>query len=947
MNKLLVLSVFSVGLLSLSAVAGGPWYVAKEDPNASDAPVAGRGTEALPFRTIQAALDNEAFDAGDTVYVKRGDYDEGMKVSSGSWPMTNRVWITKTVHLIAKDGKDVTRILGFSSSDPAATADGLGPDSVRCVGVASAATGTTIEGFTLQGGRTTNTSNSNRAYRQGGGILYYGTDCNMTAIDCVFRDCVAPYGGAALGITAIRCLIDNCSGSVGAMFDGGRAYSCVFKNCAHRMSDSGSYDAMIGAYNGSLIAVNCTFFGNSGMNLFQASGKTGSGCTYEVYNCVLANNSAEAARAATVSDSTDTTTAAEKAYQIFAPGFNDFRLVENATAIGLGKVANVQKLKELGVDETYLKKDFLGNVVDLTGDTLNAGAVQAVATPATALIEFADSATVNGTPIVAGEWVASETYPCQFLVSPVVPEGKTFYAYVRPVVSGSTEPAFVYLQPDGQVRITPPPAAVLATQTYTAKYAAAEIWADPTAAEGGDGSEEAPFRKLQDAVDAVTVDYTLIRAKPGDYKEGGRAWSNLFARVDLYTEGRDAFNILLRAEEGPANTAIWGAADNEGTDANEPGCGPNAVRCVLMNNLSAIQGFTLRDGHTFPSSVETVPSGGATSDYRKNGAAVYALLNNRTQPYQLLDCVITNCVGSKSILFWGFTQRNRIVGNTTSGMVEHRGWHSAELVMGNTCGGYGTDTGYYYHSTFVGNAKSPAVDYFVNFYAGEYVYNCIFIGGNCVRTMKADSCNFYWNQSSYANMSADSTKADPLLVNAAQGDCRPFVYSPVIGACTNVAYKYVGSDLTYGPMRIAADGKMSAGCFQNNLPSAVVFSDRAGNVETNAVEAGNALTRGIPSATHPNWQKGTATLQEGTALDVDWTAAGSLRKFAATVEGAGTLSVLLNGEVLGTVTAADGKKPFSFKPSDTGDTVRFAYAGEGSATLADFKSGAGLMLIVR
>ena len=55
----------------------------------------------------------------------------------------------------------------------------------------------------------------------------------------------------------------------------------------------------------------------------------------------------------------------------------------------------------------------------------------------------------------------------------------------------------------------------------------------------------------------------------------------------------------------------------------------------------------------------------------------------------------------------------------------------------------------------------------------------------------------------------------------------------------------------------------------------------------------------------------------------------------------------MNGETVGTVTAADGKKPFSFKPSDTGDTVRFAYAGEGCATLADFKSGAGLMLILR
>lgn len=938
MNKLLVLSFFGVGLLNLSVFGAGPWYVAKEDPNASDD---NPGTEALPFRTIQAALDNKDFVAGDTVYVKRGVYDEGEKVDSGTYKMTNRVYIAKKVYLKALDGKEVTHVVGRHSN---ANPEGYGPDAIRCVSV-NGASGTVLEGFTLRDGASSKSGSvTTRKYHQGGAMVVTDSAKDVYLVDCTISNCVALCGGGVRGGTLIRCWIDNCNGtSRGSAFDGSYAFSCLITRCYYYYTagTAGSGRGVVGGSDLVSCAVNCTFFGNTTYVLPSFD-------TISAYNCILANNSTtEIGKNAIASECTTTATAPEGKFQVISPAEDDYRPVSGGMAVGLGKVSNILALKELGVPEEYLTNDYLGAKIDLTGDTLHAGAVQAVATPVTSLIEFAEAATVNGTPIAAGEWVASETYPCQFLVSPVVPADKTFYAYIRTKVSGDTDPTRVYLQPDGQVRITPPPASALATQTYTAKYAAAEIWADPTAAEGGDGSEEAPFRKLQDAVDAVTVNYTLIRAKPGDYKEGGRAWSNLFARVDFYTEGRDAFNILLRAEEGPANTAIWGAADNEGTDANEPGCGSNAVRCVLMNNLSAIQGFTLRDGHTFSSSAETLPSGGATSDYRKNGAAVYALLNNRAQPYQLLDCVITNCVGSKSILFWGFTQRNRIVGNTTSGMVEHRGWHSAEFVMSNTCGGYGTDTGYYYHSTFVGNAKSPAVDYFVNFYAGEYVYNCIFIGGNCVRTMKADSCNFYWNQSSYANMSADSTKADPLLVNAVQGDCRPFVYSPVIGACTNVAYRYVGSDLTYGPMRIAADGKMSAGCFQNNLPSAVWFADRAGNVETNAVEAGDALTRGIPSATHPNWQKGTATLQEGAALDVNWTAAGSLREFAATVEGAGTLSVLLNGEMLGTATAADGKKPFSFKPSDTGDTVRFAYTGEGSATLADFKSGAGLMLILR
>ena len=78
---------FSIScLLVSSAFAANTWWVAKEDPNASDA---NAGTEAAPFRTIQAALDNPNFVAGDTVNVKRGIYDEGaMVMGNGTLTVT-------------------------------------------------------------------------------------------------------------------------------------------------------------------------------------------------------------------------------------------------------------------------------------------------------------------------------------------------------------------------------------------------------------------------------------------------------------------------------------------------------------------------------------------------------------------------------------------------------------------------------------------------------------------------------------------------------------------------------------------------------------------------------------------------------------------------------------------------------------------------------------------
>ena len=105
-------SAVLVVVLSTTAFATNTWYVAKEDPLAANTLDEGRGSEALPFRTIQAALDNPAFEAHDIVLVKRGDYDEGEHCLSGDYHMTNRVYISKAVHLKAVDGRDVTRIVG-------------------------------------------------------------------------------------------------------------------------------------------------------------------------------------------------------------------------------------------------------------------------------------------------------------------------------------------------------------------------------------------------------------------------------------------------------------------------------------------------------------------------------------------------------------------------------------------------------------------------------------------------------------------------------------------------------------------------------------------------------------------------------------------------------------------------------------------------------------------
>ena len=950
-NMLAVMAVFA----ATAALAAGPWYVAKEDPNAADTLVEGRGTEALPFRTIQAALDNAAFEAGDTVYVKPGVYDEGMKEDTLKFSMTNRVFITKAVHLKSVGKKADTVIAGHLS--PLDARDGCGTDSIRCIGIAAAATGTTIEGFTFRDGRSTNTSSSDRAYRKGGGIYYDGTDKGVTVVDCDFIDCRAPYGSAACRVVAIRCLADSCYGKAG-IFDGCLLFSCVVVNGDRLTATSHSGDAIIAASDGDAIVVNCTLLINKTIGLFQAAGKFGQN-SFEVYNCVLAGNevkyiTAEADNGATVANSTTTSTSAEGRFQVFSPSLGDYRLVANATAIGLGVASWTNRLVEAGVDPKYLTRDFLGvEIVPDADGKVNAGAVQAVAEPsASTYLRFTSAAYVDDTRAPANGWIASETWPVQYKIRPIVPDGKTFYCYLHTKINDDTDIKHHYLQTNGVVYIVPPPATVVRTKDVDAKYAAAEIWVDPSSAGSdadGDGSALAPYKTLQKAVDVATNDYTIIHARRGDYDTGGRAVSNLLSRVDF--TGDTMLHVLLRAEEGPDVTAIVGASEPSTLDdAGEPGCGANAARCVRMARYNAVQGFTLKGGRTFDRNSESVAGGSSTSDLVKDGAAVYGVPISYHEAGQVLDCVVTNCIGVNSIMHSVHMRRCRIVGCTSRGVVVNKGSCVSSIVHGNVCLGYLNNSAQTYMSTYVGNSKHPAQSEFVNWFANCTPRYSVFVGGSVGRKSSNDYGNCVWQQTATANLSADSTIADPLLVDVANGDLRPFAFSPVIheAAASGAFYKYVTSDFQGGRLAISADGMLSAGAYQSALPSAYVLTASGGASVTNALEVGTAGTLTFPAeragVANP-WWRGTIDLYEG-ALDIAWSAKGTPCSLSASVVGDGTLTATLDGEALGSAVATDGKKTFTFRNSEGTRMLRLEFAGGGVVRLSDFRCRTGFIMTV-
>ncbi len=927
----------ALAMIAPSTFAAGPWYVDVNDPNAADTLVAGRGSEALPFRTIQAALNNSGFAAGDTVYVRPGVYDEGETVDP-TYGMTNRVYITKKVILKATGNRDNTFIVGRHATVPIDSQSlGLGDDAVRCICV-NGASGTVIEGFTLLDGAAKAVQNYNDG--RGGGVMVYSYKKDVYVVDCAFVNCVARQGGGMYGGVAVRSLFDRCASiEPGASICYAWGFACVMTGC------HGNYNVA-----NNVMAINCTIC----CNQYALQSST----TCKAYNCVIAQTT-ENERAGGTNKSTwenSTRTADEGAYQVFSPATYDWRLVEGTGAIGLGTTNHWALLE--GVPADYLKYDYNGKAwaPDENG-VINAGAVQEVATAATARITFSACVELDGTFRTNTLWLCSDVWPTQYLVKPVVPEGKTFYCYDRTKLTiNNWEPTLVYPETNGTLRITPPHVSTLATMTYTAKYAADEIWVDPSAAGSdttGDGTELAPYQTLQKAVDAVDTDYTIIHAKRGDYASGGNTWSNFLNRVDFYT-GKNDMHILLRAEEGSAVTAICGASDATTlADPYEPGCGPDAARCVLLGRYAAVQGFTLKGGRTLDK--DTVSVGG-TSDPVKNGAAVFQYYTSWHPSGQILDCVITNCIGVDSVMYWGMANRCRFVGNSARNTIFNRGIQAASLVHDNTCLGYLVNNTFTYMCTFANNTKHPAVTDFVNWYGVSCVYDSVFLGGYVIRTAKADFGNYVWAQSSTANLAATSYNMDPLLADVAHGDYRPFFFSPAIGGCptpvvdgclTNDEFcVYVGSDLAGGPLAFGADGNLSAGCYQSCLPSAYLLADKSGTTTTNVLECGEVAALEIVPGAIPAWKQGSLTLRDGR-VEITWVGRGSPFQFKASVDGAGTLTAIANGVALGTVDASGGEQGFSFANAGGANSLSLVFSGSGAAMVSGFKNNEGMTISFR
>ena len=626
--------------------------------DAAAAPSSADGTADHPYATIQDAVDNAP--AGTTIRIAEGVYDKGGHEFEGYTHA--RVYIDgKALHLVGA-GRGKTVVVG----ERAATADGRGTGARRCIH-ANWADGTIIEGVTLKGGSTVSSPDHQTHYnsQSGGGIMCEGGTSGGTTsdplavyvVDSEIIDCRAAFGGGAKGGTFIRCLFDSCGADQGAASDNSRLVNCVAtRSCPlHTWNTDGVvYDSTI---------VNCTLVDNAT--------KTAVANTSHVVNSLVTTSSSVSETSSGTTDITGSvlsSTASKGRVQLLAPAVGDWRLLNTSDAVD---AANYSALESLSLPEGVDPfKDFSGKAIVGNAGQINAGAIQAVVTPAAGGLFFRYSE--NGVSYVVADgrtnmfdsatWVFPEVYPTQYVFAAAPSDaGKALCRVAR--YSGTLVNAQLGFAPrlDDTVCLLPPPTpGVVMTNYFEFANDGKVRWVDAeNGSDSNSGTEALPYKTLKAAVQSIdfTTGASVVYVKKGVYGEetmdGPAAVSE--GKFRLVVDAGDYGRIRIMAVDGPEETFIVGAPNTPETAGSLDGCGnTDAVRGVLLVGKSdvSLQGFTITGCYS-------------RSDYdsRKNGAAIFSTAGAKRA--QITDCIISNNYAFASIVHGGLLKRCKIIGNTS------------------------------------------------------------------------------------------------------------------------------------------------------------------------------------------------------------------------------------------------------------------------------------------
>ena len=690
----------------LLPVSAGTYYVAT---NGVDA--VGRGSEAEPFETIQYAIDKAESDS--TIWVKPGVYDKGWatnRLSNGA-VHTNRVSLTKKIHLKATANAAVTHIVG--APDP--NTGGVGPAAIRCVVSPNGdSKDSTITGFTLRDGYGDDGSTGHN--HRGGGFLQADGNKWIYISDCVISNCVACSHGGARGGTFSRCL---------------------FANNRSSPNHGSSYATVAGYAN----LVNCVIVGNGDSESDFAISDSST-----LVNCSVVCNRGRGASNTTVlrnsivtfsSNGDYTGTSAQHSvfggHGILSPLEYDWRVVSGSAADGAGDPSYLSSSIPFTVVSGMTDTDFAGNPIDTSGASVNAGAVQATAPVTGGVLWLNGPLAYNGIGVPDGISTYAQStngltqWRVDFAGSKVSGVATN---YLRSVSRTSpTETVTLFPAVDDSLVMMVPPKAGLIT-TNTPQYSKA-LWVDPVG--GNDalnsGSEDRPFSTIQKAVDEGGS-RTVIFLAPGLYNAGGVSSESV--SVAPYGSCRVWITndyVRIVGKSGAENTIISGTPDSI-----TAGFGDGAVRCVGgSGSYIVVQGVALSNGWT---RAETTQSG--------RGAAVREIT--------LTDSIVTCCHGYDSVAYIADLYRCRIYGNEAQNNSILSTINYSRPVRA-VCSWFGENTSR--SSLYYGYIGSECEAWFstlviVNGQSafsknGTKIYNSLAVGGQYVSSDMISAGNLFWN----------------------------------------------------------------------------------------------------------------------------------------------------------------------------------------------------------